>query len=672
MKFESTVGGSSAQTRLAPDAEGTAILDPRASSCETKGPPIPTKAMAGVRSASAGVLSRTGHFAMRPRGTSTRALPSLLTASALALVVAMVGCSDAASEEAASAEAPVSEGVQSGAVITLTNACTAKALDVSGASRESGARVIQWTKNGGLNQQWKLAATDSGYYKLIAQHSKMALGVAGGASSNGAAAEQSTDANAASQQWKFTALGDGRYKLAPRHAANKVLDSRSNSEKVQIWDDTGGCAQAWDVATISAAASPTGAVPSDSSGVQALRAADFIDTTGVNAHFERLQDGSSIWSSKREGLRTKLLESGIPHIRTSHHGNMSSDGAYVKYLKSLDGVKIDLQTDWNYDLQELPAVATALGSQLVTIESRNEPDLRWVDGSPEKLRKLQKDLFDLRNTNASLKNVKLLGPSVLGLDAAKQVGDMSAHVDFLNPHMYTGTSNPESIFADGGTDGSGYGSFKAAKAMHSIMGGDKCMMVTETGEHNYYQQVSGHLGTTEKIAGRVTPRIFLELARRGACRAFIYELVDEPFEGVEGHFGLLRGDLSEKPAFRAVKNMIALLKDGATAGRTFTPGKLNYGLSGNTNSVSHMLFQKADGTFYVALWLGKRAWDWKNRVEVAVTNQTVTLSTSRSSVAKLHTLDDDGVMKAGAATTISGGKIDISVSDRVTFVELQQ
>ena len=422
---------------------------------------------------------------------------------------------------------------------------------------------------------------------------------------------------------------------------------------------------------------PPAPAPSTDDGVGplAMRSSDFIDTIGVNAHFERLQDGKTIWSKQQVGLRQKLLESGIGHIRTAQAGNLATGSAYLRYLQSLDGVKINLQTDWNQRLTNLPQIGTDLGRQLATIEPRNEPDINnWSDTeSPQQLRDLQKTLFELRAANASLSNVKMLGPSILFEKSARLVGDISAHVDYLNPHMYTGTSAPEGIYSDAGSDGNGYGSVKSAKAMHSIMGGDQCLMVTEAGEHNDHQQVSGHLGTTEKIAGRYIPRVYLELARRGVCRTFIYELVDEWNDptNVEANFGLLRNDLTEKPAFTAVKNMITLLADTSNTHSSFAAGQLNYTLSGSTKNVSQMLFQKADGTFYLALWLGKRAWDWKTRSEVAVADQLVTVNVATRKTSAIHRLDDAGIITRGATQAIIGGQLEVSLSDRVTFVALK-
>src|SRR5262249_7094802 len=57
-----------------------------------------------------------------------------------------------------------------------------KCLDVSGASTEDGAAVIQWRCDGSANQQWRPELVASGAVRLVARHSGKALDVSGGAS----------------------------------------------------------------------------------------------------------------------------------------------------------------------------------------------------------------------------------------------------------------------------------------------------------------------------------------------------------------------------------------------------------------------------------------------------------------------------------------------------------
>jgi hypothetical protein len=81
---------------------------------------------------------------------------------------------------------------------------------------------------------------------------------------------------------------------------------------------------------------------------------------------------------------------------------------------------------------------------------------------------------------------------------------------------------------------------------------------------------------------------------------------DRSRENLEANFGLLRNNFSEKPAFKAVKHLIALLRD---PGPAFKPGALDYSVEGAPPTLRQMLLQKRDGTFYLALWNEVSVWD---------------------------------------------------------------
>jgi hypothetical protein len=106
------------------------------------------------------------------------------------------------------------------------------------------------------------------------------------------------------------------------------------------------------------------------------------------------------------------------------------------------------------------------------------------------------------------------------------------------------------------------------------------------------------------------PRLYLDYFRRGIARSFAYELLDEhpdeSRENIGANFGLLRNDFSEKPAFVALKRLIALLRD---PGPSFKPGALDYSVEGAPPNLRQILLQKRDGSFYLALWNAVSVWD---------------------------------------------------------------
>ena len=76
----------------------------------------------------------------------------------------------------------------------------------------------------------------------------------------------------------------------------------------------------------------------------------------------------------------------------------------------------------------------------------------------------------------------------------------------------------------------------------------------------------------EDVAGVYTPRVLLEHFLKGEKRVYTYELLDEFDDpgktNPEANFGLLHRDLSPKPAYTAMKNLLGLLSD---PGPAFTP-----------------------------------------------------------------------------------------------------
>ncbi|MFI9816857.1 non-reducing end alpha-L-arabinofuranosidase family hydrolase [Saccharothrix variisporea] len=84
-----------------------------------------------------------------------------------------------------------------------------KVLDVSGASTADGAAIIQWSDHNGGNQQFRLADSDSGYVRLINRTSGKAVEVQGAATNDGANVVQYSDWGGANQQWQFVRVGGG-------------------------------------------------------------------------------------------------------------------------------------------------------------------------------------------------------------------------------------------------------------------------------------------------------------------------------------------------------------------------------------------------------------------------------------------------------------------------------
>ncbi len=104
----------------------------------------------------------------------------------------------------------------------------------------------------------------------------------------------------------------------------------------------------------------------------------------------------------------------------------------------------------------------------------------------------------------------------------------------------------------------------------------------------------------------------------------IYDLLDHARGTSEQQqtFGILDINLNPKLVYTYLKNFLAVLGD---AGASYSPGTLGYRLSGATADVQSTLFEKRDGSRYLAVWIEKRRMHPDTKAAEPVAPQNVTL-----------------------------------------------
>jgi hypothetical protein len=150
----------------------------------------------------------------------------------------------------------------------------------------------------------------------------------------------------------------------------------------------------------------------------------------------------------------------------------------------------------------------------------------------------------------------------------------------------------------------------------------------------------------------------------GIKRTFVYELLDEISSP---GYGLLRSDLSEKPAFTAVKNLLSLLSD---KGAVFSPGMLNYTITGADSTLNHTLLQKRDGSFWLVLWSEQSSYNPATNQPATVTPQNVTLQINGSVVAKQVVQFDSTGNTTTTSVTGSGSTLPLTINDQLTVIHI--
>ncbi len=406
--------------------------------------------------------------------------------------------------------------------------------------------------------------------------------------------------------------------------------------------------------------------------VEQARPADaLVDAYGVNTH---LGYGDTVYGRDYERVvKPKLVAMGVRHIRDS-----ASDGGEpmrrYRELSDLAGIRVlmicDPRLPWlSQPTPEVMArIADGAGKALWGFEGPNEFDGGGGDAWIDTLRSYVRRLYRAVKDGPRTATLPVVGPSLIHPGSYAKLGDCSDSADFSNVHHYMGGRHP-------GTTGWGDGNYGALEWMFRVGGRRQCpdkpMFVTECGYHAALGHTGGHVPTSEAASGRYIVRQLLGNFVAGIPRTYTYEFIssfnDPSLTDNESHFGMLRNDGTEKPAYLVMKEVLNELAD---PGPAFSPGRLAFDIDGATPDLRHLLLQKRDGTNYLLVWLEVESWDPNRRTEIVVPPQSVTVRLPTSSPATVITFDAAGLaLRQAVAST--GGQLRLGVTDQVTLIRLE-
>ena len=389
---------------------------------------------------------------------------------------------------------------------------------------------------------------------------------------------------------------------------------------------------------------------------QARSAYSFVDSVGVNTH---LHYTDTVYGKFDSLIKPKLAALGVKHVRDGVYTYKAAkrDSFYYRRMREL-GVNATLITDFGDDYSKLDDVYDWLDGRVAGFEGVNEPDLSGRSDWVAQTKASQKALYNAVNADAATKHVPVLGPSVVW--SMSKVGDLSSYMDYGNAHPYPGGRMPA---------WSAYGnSQKRTLERAGILSADKPVMATEAGYHNALNTTDTHPATSERSAAAYTPRLLLEHFELGVPRTFLYELIDLRADSSRSkrdrHFGLLRNDGSEKPSYRALKNLLGILAED----KNHKPGSLSYNVTGSKD-LNSVLLQKGDGTFYLALWRSVSNFDTKARRDLSVSAEKVRVQLAKKpSSLTLHSFNTDGNISSSVKT---GTDLGLELKDRLLIVEIR-
>ena len=389
-----------------------------------------------------------------------------------------------------------------------------------------------------------------------------------------------------------------------------------------------------------------------------ISADSIADSVGVNIH---LHFGNTVYSNFPL-IRSLLVALGVRHTRDG-----LVDSTWKEYYErhialGRLGIKCLFITSPEQSNTLLTSWPSRVPGAFEGYEAPNEYDLSGDPKWPAILQAFVRRLYEAVKSNPATTGFSVIGPSLTQAASYNQLAGLQQYFDFGNMHNYFGGRNP-------GTPGwgeGGYGSFAYNIKLEQTAWPAKPIVTTETG---YLTDTTVPQGIPETVAGKYAPRVILEQAVHGISRTYIYELIDEgsAIAGKDGAFGLARMDGSQKPAFKALKNLIAILSD---PGPQVSPEALEFSLTGAPKNVHHLVMAKRDGSYYVAFWEEEQGYDFTKSAETPVTPENFTFTSSHVfKTTQLIAFSADGSLKSTKLTP--GSHIPLVATDCVSILRLQ-
>jgi len=400
----------------------------------------------------------------------------------------------------------------------------------------------------------------------------------------------------------------------------------------------------------------------------------FVDSIGMNAHFE-----SPTYYQNYAQVRSLVGNLGVRHYRVSA-ANLSQPNYQnqLAMLYSSYGTKFDvLASRLSSPAQVVQALALLPTGSVDSVEGPNENDSQsqgaeYDPNFASDLPSYMSSLYATLKSTPATAQLPIIGPSFANYTSYAAVGNLSKYVDAGNTHDYFAGFNPGTV----GWGGNGfsfapslyYGSIDWNVAASAQATGSKPVVATETG----YFTAAIHGGVPLDVQAKYVPRIFFEQYRHHIPRTFMYQLIGSNTNSADGSLEIVTPSYVPAPAYNALAGLVSLLSEG---GRQSAAVIYNWGLTGQTLNVDHLLLHKADGTFVLPLWIESASFDPNANggmgARIVVPRQTVTVTISQpASSGVLWTCDPTSGAWSPAPVTIINGMVTLDIGDSVSVLEI--
>ena len=315
---------------------------------------------------------------------------------------------------------------------------------------------------------------------------------------------------------------------------------------------------------------------------QAITTQSFVNSIGVNTHLDFQNYGYQNLSVTEAAINYL----GVTNLRDSAQSSVDvgANGLWQQVANATGAKFVDFLPEGSVaDMQNALPIGEQLAAQgiLNYLEGGNEEDDSYPAGlgnSVQAAASFQQQVYAAgQQLGLPVINISFGA----GWTAANnwhgdydKVGDLSAYCNYANAHTYP--------------SGAPLSAIQQLNADALLAASSRPVINTEFGYDT--NTISQSLAAQYTIDG------LLDAYQQGDVKTYLYALFDDG----SGNFGLMNQDGTAKPAGLALHDVTTLLKDTGSKAASFTPGSLNYTLSGSGEN--SLLMQKSDGTDWIAVW----------------------------------------------------------------------
>ena len=409
---------------------------------------------------------------------------------------------------------------------------------------------------------------------------------------------------------------------------------------------------------------------------QVYPADSFADAVGVNTHFGY----PGIWTHKYESLVLSMGELGVRYYRDNIRFAVSDPSKvmslYKEYGFRLNALVHKGDSSASHMVANLvPRWVSRISTlvdpgAIISFEGPNEynsaraRNFSWAVDA----RNIQAALFSAVRSKRQLRHANILAPSIWrrieeDFSALANAG-VQEFATKGNLHYYTEENVPSQFRRHASYDNGRMSDMAdvIADAVGVVPG--KPVWVTEIGYGYSKNLEKGAYDRAEKCVGRYLPRMLAEAFRSGKVeKMFIYNLVDDVRE-----YGLLRADLTKRPAFYAVKHLLAALAD---PGRTFAPKDISLHMVSEAENLHSLTFQKRNGEYLILLWQEIAGCDTKSGTEFLVRPAKVTVALPECASGEISVLGQEEDLNAPILRYDDVQALNLHVGDEIVMLRVR-